>query len=255
MTDAIARVTEMSCGYRKRAVLEGVTFRLPAGVTGILGPNGAGKSTLLSVLSTRRAASSGEVHILGSDLSDAAGREAVRRRLGFLPQRYPLVGSMRVLDTVAYAAWTHGLPQRACYGAAQAALAQVEIADLSDRRVRALSGGQRQRVGLAAALAHQPDLILLDEPTAGLDPEIRLSLRETLRSIAETDTVVLTTHLIEDVVALCDTVLVLDQGRLVFQGGVSDLERYATSATDRRAASPMERAYAALLDSVRSRAN
>jgi len=201
----------------------------------------------MSVLSTHRAARSGSVEVLGEDAGRAAGREAIRSRIGVLTQRFPLVGSMRVLDTVAYAAWAQGLPRREVFGFAERALGLVEIEDLARRRVGWLSGGQRQRVGIAAAIAHRPSLLILDEPSAGLDPEVRMGLRLTLRMLSEQCSILLSTHLVDDVPHLCDRVLVLDKGRLLFQGVPEELRHAAGAAPDDQLGSPLEHGYLALL--------
>lgn len=252
MLDPVVHGEELSFSYIRRPVFENQTIVIESGITGLLGPNGAGKSTLLSLLSTRRAPRSGTLNILGHNADHRADREQIRRRLGYLAQRYPLVGSMKVLDTVTYAAWASGLSRRSCEVAANAAIERTEIADLALRRVRTLSGGQRQRVGVAAAIVHRPDLLLLDEPTAGLDPEVRMVMRRTLKQISEQTAIVISTHLIEDVLALCDDVIVLDGGRVLFQGNTDELQRHATEAAlaaddARVAGSAMERGYAALL--------
>ncbi len=247
--------TGLGYRYRRRWALEDVTLTIGPGITTVLGPNGAGKSTLLSLIATRRAPTVGGLEVLGNDVRTLGGRESVRRRLGYLQQRYPLVGSMRVADTVAYAGWAQGLARSDCYAAAADVLRTVGIASLSDRRVRTLSGGQRQRVGLATAMVHRPRLLLLDEPTVGLDPEIRLRLRETLIEIAQRATVLLATHMIEDVAALSDDVVVLADSRIAFQGPKRDLEGLAPAVGDAvgmRAGSMLEQGYSAALSTSRT---
>lgn len=250
--EPVVRAGDVTFSYRRTTVLADLTFEVGPGVTGLLGPNGAGKTTLLSLLSTRRAADSGYLTVFGHDASNRDGRQEIRKRTGVLAQRYPLVGSMRVEDTVAYAAWTQGLSQRTCYAEAAATLEKLAIDELASRRVRSLSGGQRQRVGLAAAMVHSPQLLILDEPTAGLDPEVRMAMRRTLRDIASDASIILSTHLVDDVLAVCDTIVVIDRGRLVFQGSPAALEAHARDAGQSLEAgtssgSALERGYEALL--------
>lgn len=261
MPEPIAHSESLSFGYRRRPVLRELTVEIGPGITGLLGPNGAGKTTFMSLLATRRTIGSGRLSVLGHDTSTQTGRAAVRRQIGLLLQRYPLVGSMRVEDTIAYAAWAHGLTQVDCYRAAARTIERLSIGDLSRRRVRSLSGGQRQRVGLATAMVHEPRLLILDEPTAGLDPEVRMAMRRALREAAASASILLSTHLVDDVVALCDTIVVLDQGRLVFKGSPAalaaharDAEHSAAGSSD-AAGSAMERGYETLLIQGRSRAS
>lgn len=251
----VAVVQDLWFGYWRRRVFDGMDLRLGPGVTGLLGPNGAGKSSLLALLATRRSPRRGRLSILGRRVSDPGGRAEVRGRLGYLEQRFSLVGSMRVLDTVAYAAWAHGRPRRGCFDDACRALRALGLEELSGRRVRTLSGGQRQRVGLAAAVVHGPELLLLDEPTAGLDPQVRVEIRHWLQELAQSTSIIMSTHLVDDVGAVCDDVVVLDQGRVVFHGAVTELADRGDGAFSESAAgaggNALERGYMAVLGHAR----
>lgn len=235
-------------GYRfgRRVALSDVDLSVGGGVLGVLGPNGAGKSTLLSLVATLLRPQSGRVSVLGHDVTTVAGRAAARRGLGLLPQRFTLVPSLSVIDTVAYAAWVNGVSSASCLPRAKEALAAVGLSDLTTAKVRTLSGGQRQRLGIAAAIAHTPPLLLLDEPTVGLDPAARVQLRRHVRDLARHCSVVLSTHLVEDVTQLCERIVVLNEGRVVFDGSNTALiDSFDEPAAE--LASPLEAAYERLL--------
>ena len=193
-------------------------------MTGLLGPNGAGKTTLLRILATALAADQGSVRVLGHDPAVTAGRLAIRRRLGYLPQESGFPRGFTAFGFVDYMAI---LKEWADRGARHAEVRRVvDLADLAavaTKRVHALSGGQRRRVLLAQALIGRPDLLVLDEPTTGLDPAQRARLRDILSTAGETATLVISTHQTEDVAALCERVIVLDGGRVHFDGSVAGL--------------------------------
>ncbi|MBW4717118.1 ATP-binding cassette domain-containing protein [Saccharothrix obliqua] len=232
----IVAFEDVSYSYRRKPVLTGLNWAVPAGITGLVGPNGAGKSTVLALLVGLREPRSGRITV--ADTRGGAGG----RRVGYLPQRFSLVPSMRVRDTVAYAAWLNGLDRTAAGAAADRALALVDLVDRADAPVRTLSGGLRQRAGIAAAVAHEPEIVVLDEPTVGLDPGQRVRLRRVVERIGETRTVVLATHLVEDVANLCSTVSVLDEGELRFHGPLTELVAGAEVT-----AAALEEAYERLL--------
>ncbi len=222
-------------GLRKRfgrtTALDGLTVALGTGVTGLLGPNGAGKTTLLRILATVLAPEEGSVRVLGLDPSVPAERLELRRRLGYLPQDVGAYPGFSVREFVDYVAI---LKEHTDRRARRLEVDRVlELTDLTAKayeRVRSLSGGMRRRLGLAQALIGSPDLLLLDEPAAGLDPLQRMRFRE-LVSAAEPDrSVVLSTHQTDDVAALCRTVVVVDAGRVLFQGTPAEL---AASAAGR----------------------
>ncbi len=226
--------------YGRREALSDVTWTVEPGVTGLLGPNGAGKTTLLNLLVGLRKPTSGSITFTGAGERKAS--------IGFVPQKFSLAGEMRLLDTVAYAAWINGLARADCESAARRALGEVGLADRATHRVRSLSGGQRQRVGIAAALAHDPQLLVLDEPTSGLDPGQRLRAREIIADIGTRYTVVLSTHLIEDIAHVCRRVGVLASGRLAFDGTVDELTALVNDTdSDSTLGSAFERAYDALI--------
>lgn len=240
-------VEHLRFGYPGRPVFADLTLNLGGGAVGLLGPNGAGKSTLISLLATLKRPAAGRVQVLGHDVLTSAGRRAARSETGLLTQSFPLVGSLTVLDTVAYAAWTHGVPQRFAHPSAERALAHVGLSGFEGRRARALSGGERRRVGIACAIAHRPRLLILDEPTAGLDPLVRVELRRMLRLLAADTTILIATHLIEDAVQLCTRIVVLDGGRAVFEGSPAALEAVAEEDDRGREGSRFERGYEALI--------
>ena len=210
--------------YRGTAALAGVDLDLYQGVVGLLGPNGAGKTTLLRMLATVLGADRGSVRILGHDPAGGTARTEIRRRLGYLPQElgYPRgFSAYSFLDYMAVLKeWDDPAQRRA---EVRRVLEQVGLGDRATKRIRALSGGQRRRVGLAQALLGTPDLLVLDEPTTGLDPEQRVSLRHVLAEVGRAATVVVATHQTEDVAALCERVVVLDAGAVRFDGAVRDL--------------------------------
>lgn len=221
-------VRGLTVAYRRRNALSDVSLGAAPGVTALLGPNGAGKTTLLSVLATAQPVGAGVAFVDGHDVGTREGRAAARDVLGWLPQRFDLAGGMSLLDTVAFAAWANGVAEREVFGHASAALDRVDLAGRGRERVRTLSGGQRQRLGLAAATAHGPSVLLLDEPTAGLDPEQRVHFRRSVRSAADA-TVLLSTHLLDDAVQAADHVVILAEGTVRFVGSPDDLARLGSA--------------------------
>jgi ABC-2 type transport system ATP-binding protein len=224
MTTPTVRLRGISKSFRGVPALGAVDLDLYPGVVGLLGPNGAGKTTLLRILATVLAPDSGSASILGCDPADAAARTDIRRRLGYLPQELSYPRGFTAYGFVDYMAvlkeWTEPGPRRE---QVRRALERVSLTERSATRLRALSGGQRRRVGLAQALLGTPELLVLDEPTTGLDPEQRVSLRGVLAEVGRTATVVVATHHTEDVAALCERVAVLDHAAVRFDGTVRDL--------------------------------
>jgi ABC-2 type transport system ATP-binding protein len=217
-------LTGLDKSYGRTLALSGVDLVLSPGITGLLGPNGAGKTTMLRILATALAADRGSVRILGQDPTTNDGRVAVRQRLGYVPQETGFPRGFTAFAFVDYMAilkeWTD-LPAR--HEEVRRVLGLVGLSDVATKRVSALSGGQRRRVVLAQALLGRPDLLVLDEPTAGLDPAQRGRLRDVLGTAGETSTVVISTHQTEDVAALCERVVVLVGGRILFDGTVTDM--------------------------------
>ena len=204
--------------------LAGVNLDLKPGVTGLLGPNGAGKTTLLRLLATALPPSRGQVRALGLNPEVPAERTGIRRQLGYLPQETGFPRGFTAFAFVDYIAllkeWTEPAARHA---EVRRVLGLVGLSDLGAKRIRAMSGGQRRRVALAQALLGSPPVLILDEPTTGVDPEQRVVLRAVLAEIARTSIVVLSTHQTEDVAALCEHVIVLDRGRVRYDGPVTDL--------------------------------
>ncbi|MFF9211780.1 MULTISPECIES: ABC transporter ATP-binding protein [unclassified Streptomyces] len=210
--------------YGGTRALDDVSLSLAPGVTGLLGPNGAGKTTLLRVLATAVPADQGSFTALGHDPGTAAGRQRLRRELGYLPQNPGFHPDFTAFEFVDYVAILKELTDRgARHREVRRVLDAVDLADVRGRRMKRLSGGMRQRVALAAALVGDPGFLVLDEPTVGLDPEQRMRFRELIAQAGEGRTVLLSTHQTEDVAMLCHRVIVLAGGRVRFEGSPTEL--------------------------------
>jgi ABC-2 type transport system ATP-binding protein len=221
---AVVQTSAVTKRYGTTTALHPMDLSLGHGVTGLLGPNGAGKTTLIRLLSTVMPPSAGTIHVFGHDATGSlAERTNVRRLVGYLPQELTFPRGMTAFAFLDYVAVLKEWTERT---ARHAEVRRVlDVADLSDRgtkRVRALSGGQRRRLALAQSLIGDPRLLILDEPTTGLDPAQRASLRAVLSARGDVGAVVLATHQTEDVAALCERVIVLSDGQVHFDGSVID---------------------------------
>jgi ABC-2 type transport system ATP-binding protein len=217
---ALDRVSRRLAG---RAIIEDIDLRLDRGeVLGLLGINGAGKSTTLRVISGMLAPSSGSVRLDGVDLY--AHPERARREIGYLPEEPPLYGELGVEEYLRFCARLHGLQGAVVGRAVERAIERCELGDMRRRLTGLLSKGFRQRVGLAQAIVHEPALIVLDEPASGLDPIQALRLRELIRALSDEHAIILSTHVLSDVLACCDRVVILHRGRLRHSATLSELD-------------------------------
>ena len=208
--------------------LAGVSFGVGPGITGLLGPNGAGKTTLLRIMATVMSPDGGSVRLLGHDPSNAHERLAIRRSLGYMPQEPGFHRGFTAFAFVDYIAILKEMTDaRARHAEVARVLGLVGLEPQAAKPIRALSGGMRRRLALAQALLGDPSLLVLDEPTAGLDPEQRLRFRELISEIATRQTVMLSTHQTEDVATLCNGVIVIDSGSVLFEGTPGELAEIA----------------------------
>jgi ABC-2 type transport system ATP-binding protein len=212
-------MTEIVKRFGQVRALDEVTLEAGPGVTGLLGPNGAGKTTLLRMAATVLAPDRGALRLLGRDPARADERIEIRRRLGYLPQEPGFYQRFTAFEYVDYVAILKEMTdRRARHDEVRRVLDAVALGDVAHRTVKTLSGGMRRRLALAQALLGDADLLLLDEPTAGLDPEQRLRFREVVSQLPQRPTVLLSTHQTEDITALCERVVVLAGGRIHFDG-------------------------------------
>jgi ABC-type multidrug transport system ATPase subunit len=236
---------------RRRWGLVDATFAVDSPAVGVLGPNGAGKSTLLSLLTAARTPSSGRLVVNGLDVQESRQRTRLRAMLGFVPQSLNVYPHYTVEEFLAYVAWLRRVPPSEVEPNMRQSLVATDLTQLRTRKIRTLSGGMRQRVVLAQALVNNPALVVLDEPTVGLDPEQRAHFIDKITQLKEQTRVVLATHLVEDVAAVCDQVVVLMEGRVAFHGTAQDLVRVADDGADVRADS-IQAAYLQTLQRARA---
>jgi ABC-2 type transport system ATP-binding protein len=225
------------------AALRGIDLSLGEGMFGLLGPNGAGKTTLLSILVLAVEPTAGRFHFQGLDASRGRTRAAIRRQIGFLPQDFQPLRHLTGVEYLIYCAGLRGLSltRREVDRRARMLLDAVDLTDTANRPSGEYSGGMRRRLGIAQAMIHAPRMLVIDEPTAGLDPEERIRFRNLIAEVAEEVAVLLSTHISEDIEATCNRIAVLTNGVLVFDGDASEL-----LARDERGSS-IEDAYAAEL--------
>src|ERR1022692_1240789 len=243
-------ITDLTRRFGRTTAVAGVDLAAGSGVFGLLGPNGAGKTSLLRMMATVIPPTSGRLRLLERDPGNYGPRREIRRRLGYLPQNLGYYPGFTVVEFIEYFALLKEMPSARVPGAVAAAVERVELGGRAKAKLRTLSGGMLRRVGTAQAIVNDPELLLLDEPTAGLDPEQRVTFRALLRDIGQHATVVVSTHLVEDVGAACTEVALMDSGKIVFQGTPGELA--ARGEGHGVGDAPMERGYTAVLAQARS---
>lgn len=217
-------ITDLTKTYSGNVTaLRSITLEIGPGMFGLVGPNGAGKTSLMRILAGLIQPTSGQVHIFGHDVTRPAGQMAVKAQLGYLPQELGLYPNLTAFEFLDYIARLKGLTRQASRQQVAEALAQVHLTEVAQRRLKTYSGGMKRRVGIAQALLGQPRLVIVDEPTVGLDPEERVRLRNLLSDLAGRCTVILSTHIIEDISQSCRALAVMSQGQVLFQGNPRDL--------------------------------
>jgi ABC-type multidrug transport system ATPase subunit len=214
--------------------LDDVSLSIPAGLFGLLGPNGAGKSTLMRTIATLQEADTGTIRL--DELDVLKQKEDVRRTLGYLPQEFGLYPKVSAVDLLSHFAILKGITRRGERKAlVEALLQQTNLWEARNKNVGGYSGGMRQRFGIAVALIGNPRLIIVDEPTAGLDPEERVRFLNLLAELSEESVVILSTHIVDDVAELCSRMAVIDRGRILLEGNPAKTVRALDGAIWSRA--------------------
>ena len=230
MEDIIVRVEHLSHRYSIQWAVRDVSFEIPRhGIYGLLGANGAGKSTVMNIMCGVLKQTEGDVIIAG--VNTKRDTIAAKKHIGFLPQKPPLYQDLTVEEYLIHAADLRWVAPREMKKAVEEVMERCAITHFRKRLLRNLSGGYQQRVGIAQAIVHKPDLVVFDEPTNGLDPNQIVEIRHLIKSIAEERTVILSTHILPEVQAACDHILMMDHGKMVFSGTVDEFDNYIVPNT------------------------
>lgn len=217
-------INNLSKNYGKKSALENVSVTIHSGMYGLLGRNGAGKTSLMRILATLSVPSSGEISMNGIPIKETA---KIREIVGYLPQDFSFYRNMSVYGAMDYLGLLSSIPDKVRKERISALLEQVNLKENMRTKVKALSGGMKRRLGIAQALLHNPQILIVDEPTAGLDPEERIRFRNLLSEFAEDRIVILSTHISSDVESSCENIGVLDNGRMIWCGGTEELVKQA----------------------------
>src|SRR6267378_977790 len=220
-------VENLTKRYAGHTAVRAVSFNVGRGeIVGLLGPNGAGKSTIMRILSCYLPATSGTVRVAGRDVFSQANE--VRRRIGYMPENNPLYREMRVREYLRFRGSLKGLKGRRCRDRADIVMEQCGLTDVYRKVIGHLSKGYQQRVGLADALVHEPELIILDEPTIGLDPNQIRAVRQLIKDLGQNHTVLISSHILPEVEMTCSRVLILHQGRILAADTTENLQSLMT---------------------------
>ncbi|MFA7619287.1 MAG: ABC transporter ATP-binding protein [Thiohalomonadaceae bacterium] len=218
------QVEHLTRRYGDFTAADDVSFSIGRGeVVGLLGHNGAGKTTIMKMLTGYLEPTAGSVRI--DDLHMGRDTRAIQARIGYLPENCPVWPEMTVIDYLDYQAGLHGVPEGRRNAAVAEAIRRTALKEKATAPIQTLSRGYRQRVGVAQAILHGPDIVILDEPTNGLDPTQILHMRELIRELAQTATVIVSTHILQEVQAVCERVLIMRAGRLVVDSRIADLQQ------------------------------
>ena len=229
MADKSIVVDGLAKNYGDFWALNGISFDVePGEIVGFLGPNGAGKTTTMKILTCFMAASKGTAKVAGHDVYDES--EKVRKKIGYLPENVPLYEEMMVYDYLKFIAEIRGVPSDRRRERIKKVVQLTGLEGMITRDIRELSKGYRQRVGLAQSIIHEPEVVILDEPTSGLDPNQIIDIRDLITEIGREKTVIFSTHILQEVAAVCDRIVVIDHGEIVADGTVEEL---AARVTDR----------------------
>lgn len=213
-------IKNLSKNYGKKTALENVSVTIHSGMYGLLGRNGAGKTSLMRILATLSEASSGEISMNGIPIKETG---KIREIVGYLPQDFSFYRSMSVYGAMDYLGLLSNIPDKIRRERILALLEQVNLKENMRTKVKALSGGMKRRLGIAQALLHNPQILIVDEPTAGLDPEERIRFRNLLSEFAEDRIVILSTHISSDVESCCENIGVLNNGKMIWNGSTEEL--------------------------------
>lgn len=215
------QVKHLTKTYGHQRAVDDISFEIGSPeIVGFLGPNGAGKSTTMKMITGFFSADSGSVSICGQTIQP--GDTSFKKKLGYLPESNPLYSDMFVREYLQFIAGVHGLKNREL--ATEFAIQQVGLTPESDKKIHQLSKGYKQRVGLAAALIHNPEVLILDEPTSGLDPNQLIEIREVIRTLAKKKTILFSSHILQEVEALCERVIIINKGKIVADSKLVDLK-------------------------------
>ena len=219
----VIQTLELTKKYnRKATALNHVSLSIDTGIFGLLGKNGSGKTTLMRILTTLLTPTDGKVSILGMEATKA-NQEEIKRNIGYLPQEFGFYKDFTVYEIMQYMCLLRGTGTSTQKTIIQDALEKVNLFDHSKKKYKQLSGGMKRRVGLAQAIMHSPPILIVDEPTAGVDPEERINIRKLLSTYAENHAVLFSTHIVEDIEYTCNKLAVLDRGNLLFTGALDEL--------------------------------
>lgn len=230
MNEPVIKVVGLSHQYHVQWAIQDINFEISRhGVYGLLGANGAGKSTIMNIICGVLNQSHGEVYIKGVSIKDDP--IWAKKQIGFLPQKPPLLLDLTVEEYLVHSANIRLMPKKEVAAAVNEVLDKCNLAHFRNRVLRNLSGGYQQRVGIAQAIIHKPSFVVFDEPTNGLDPNQILEVRKLIKEIAEERTVILSTHILQEVQALCDTIWMIHEGNVVFTGTMGDFDNYIAPNT------------------------
>lgn len=217
------KIENLTKYYGQQAAVNNISFEINTGeIVGFLGPNGAGKSTTMKMITTYLTPSAGKIYV--NELDTEENSLGVRRKIGYLPEQNPLYLDMNVLDYLEFAAELESVPKTEINKSIKRVVDICGLGDVQHKDIGELSKGYKQRVGLAQAMIHEPEVLILDEPTSGLDPNQIIEIRKLIRHLGKEKTLVLSTHILQEVEATCDRVLIINKGEIVADGSPDSLQ-------------------------------